>query len=85
MPIMQAGRSMVAWWPLQGGLCLRAALLTLGTISQKPLRKDCVCARMAVVMRCSATKSTYSRLFSLVTCSTAQHHVRTCQSAANKF
>ena len=46
----------------------RGRVHTLGTISQKPLRKAWICARMAVVMRCSATRSTYSRLFSFVTC-----------------
>ena len=47
---------------------------TLGTMSQKPLRKAWIWARMAVVMRCSATRSTYSRLLPSVTC--AQQHAR---------
>ena len=45
-----------------------ACARTLGTMSQKPLRKAWICCRMAVVMRCSATRSTYSRLFASVTC-----------------
>lgn len=43
------------------------AVLTLGTRSQKPSRKELICGLMAVVMRCRATRLTYSRLFSSVT------------------